>query len=144
MHLKLGQFRLFLRLPSQPFFMSRSLYRGLLSHQSQMQSSLILDICLKPIQQYRRKHASVSKVCVIVQSFKGLQWEKKIDYRFRMRFQADLVGERRKNTCDTKVTFIKKKKTEYNHVFLLGISYQLLAFCITALSLSFEILLHYM
>lgn len=109
-----------------------------------MQSSLILDICLKPIQQYRRKHASVSKVCVIAQSFKGLQWEKKIDYRFRMRFQADLVGERRKNTCDTKVTFIKKKKTEYNHVFLLGISYQLLAFCITALSLSFEILLHYM
>lgn len=75
-----------------------------------MQSSLILDICLKPIQQYRRKHASVSKVCVIAQSFKGLQWEKKIDYRFRMRFQADLVGERRKNTCDTKVTFIKKKK----------------------------------
>lgn len=54
-----------------------------------------------------------------------------------MRFQADLLGEGRKNTCDTKVTFIKKKKkskTEYNHSFLSGISYQMLAFCITALS----------
>lgn len=56
-----------------------------------------------------------------------------------MRFQADLLGEERKNTCDTKVTFIKKKKkkttTEYNHSFLSGISYQMLAFCITALSI---------
>lgn len=32
--------------------------------------------------------------------------EKKIDYRFRMKFQADLLGEGKKNTCDTKVTFI--------------------------------------
>lgn len=39
-----------------------------------MQISLIFDICIKQIQQSRRKHTLVSKVCVIAQSFKGLQW----------------------------------------------------------------------
>lgn len=66
--------------------------------------------------------------------------EREIDYRFRVRFQTDLLGEGRKNTCDTKVTFIKKK-TEYNNFFLLGVFYQVLAF-VSLFSLGFEILLH--
>lgn len=59
--------------------------------------------------------------------------EREIDYRFRVRFQTDLLGEGRKNTCDTKVTF-KKKKTEYNHFFLLGVFKPSAGFCITVLS----------
>lgn len=110
-----------------------------------MQSSLILDICIKQIRQSRRKHTSVSKVCVIGQSFKGLQWGKKkrliidLEWDFRLTYWERkgkiLVTQRWRS--------FKKKKTEYNHFFLLGISYQMLTFCIALLSQFWNIsLLH--
>lgn len=105
-----------------------------------MQSSLILDIRIKQIQQSRRKHTSVSKVCVIAQSFKGLWWENEkkrliidLEWDFRLTY-----WEREGKTLVTQRWHLfkkkKKRKTEYNHSFLSGISYQMLAFCITALS----------